>query len=165
MLWLYWKNDKYWGEDYPKQWYQAWVAGGAQARFVAMASSGSDGHAGMRLDMDHWLPVVDAFLAQLGFDKPAIIAKPAATDYANIADAGKVPVSAQIRATGYAKFLESKPPRAFAIGDNGAWGYATGDYATGRALGYCQHSGQSCKLYAVDDKVVWREDLEVKSPH
>ena len=47
------------------------------------------------------------------------------------------------------------------------WGLAAGlfcglkwlswsDYAAGQALGYCQHNnGATCKLYAVDDQVVW----------
>jgi len=73
-----------------------------------------------------------------------------------VADAGKVPVSAQSRTTAYAKFLEGKSPRAFAVNERGGWGYAFGDYATGKAIGYCQRSGQICKLYAVDDDVVWR---------
>ncbi len=157
MLWLYWKNDKYWGEDYPKKWHKAWVDAGAQASFKSMEPSGKDGHSGFSGDMDHWLPIVDRFLAQMGFNKTAIVANPAATDFASIADGSKVPVSAQIHATAYAKFLESKPPRAFAVGAHDAWGVASGDYAIGRALGNCQRSGQTCKLYAVDDKVVWLE--------
>ena len=105
--------------------------------------------------MDHWLPLVDAFLGQLGFTKSAIVAKPPATDFADIADASKVPINAKFQATAYAKFLDAKPPRAFAVGGNGNWGYASGDYAMGRAIGNCQRRGQTCQLYAVDDKVVW----------
>nr|WP_315489365.1 hypothetical protein [uncultured Rhodoferax sp.] len=155
MLWLYWKNDKYWGEDVPKKWLKAWVDGGAQASFVSLAPSGEDGHNGINTDMDHWLPVVDAFLGQLGFTKPAIVTKPLATDFADIADASKVPISAKSQATAYAKFLDIKLHRAFAASGTGDWGYASGDYATGRAIGNCQRRGQICQLYAVDDKVVW----------
>ena len=67
----------------------------------------------------------------------------------------KVPISAKSRTAGYEKFLAVDTPRAFAIGSQGAWGYATGDYVTGRALGFCRRSGQICKLYAVDNDVVW----------
>ena len=155
MLWLYWKNDKYWGEDVPKKWHKAWVDGGAQASFVSLAPSGEDGHNGINADMDHWLPAVDAFLGQLGFNTSAIVTKPAATDFAEVADAGKVPISAKNQATVYAKFLEAKSPRAFAVGNKGGYGHAYGDYAAGRALGFCQRSGQTCQLYAVDDSVVW----------
>lgn len=156
MLWLYWQNDKYWGEDVPKQWYKAWVGGGGHAEFKAFAAVGEDGHAGLNTDMDHWLPVVDSFLGQLGFNQPGIVARPVASGFATVAEVDKVPVSAQSRSTAYAKFLEFAAPRAFAVGPGGGWGYAHGDYATGRAIGNCQRSGRLCKLYAVDDDVVWR---------
>jgi dienelactone hydrolase len=155
MVWLYWENDKYWGADVPKTWYQAWVGGGAQATLSAFGpSGGEDGHNGLNEDMDHWLPVVDAFLNQLGFTQPGIVRRPAASGFADVADVGKVPVSAQNQAA-YARFLAAKLPRAFAVSDRGGYGIASGDYAVGKALGYCQRSGVHCALYAVDNDVVW----------
>jgi dienelactone hydrolase len=156
MLWLYWQNDKYWGEEIPKTWHKAWVDGGGQAEFVSLAPAGEDGHLGLVNDMQAWLPLVDAFLARLGFDRPAIVGRPPASRYAELGDASKVPINAQSKATGYAQFLQARLPRAFAVGVRGAWGYASGDYAVGKALGYCQRSGQACQLYAVDNDVVWR---------
>ena len=47
-------------------------------------------------------------------------------------------------------------PRAFAVSNKGGFGYARGDYAVGRALGFCQRSGNPCKLYAVGEDVVWK---------
>jgi hypothetical protein len=70
-------------------------------------------------------------------------------------DVNKVPLSAKSRTAGYEKFLAAEGPKAFAIGTQGGWGYATGDYVTGRAIGFCQRSGQTCKLYAIDNEVVW----------
>ncbi|MEY4884317.1 MAG: hypothetical protein RIS34_2171 [Pseudomonadota bacterium] len=156
MLWLYWQNDKYWGEDIPKDWHKAWQDGGGRAEFRSFPPVGEDGHSGLSMDMNTWLPVVDEFLGKLGFSQPAIVVKPAPSGFAEVADAGKVPINAQSKTNGYAKFLELKLPRAFAVGERGGWGYASGDYATGRAIGNCQRSGQTCKLYAVDDDVVWR---------
>ena len=156
MLWLYWQNDKFWGPDHPKDWHQAWRGGGARSEFTQFASVGDDGHGGMVIDMDHWLPVVDAFMAGLGFTQSAIVSKPQGSGFADIADVDKVPVSAATRAGAYKRFLEAKLPRAFAVGDRGGWGSATGDYAHGKALGSCQRFGQTCKLYAVDDAVVWQ---------
>ena len=155
MLWLYWQNDLYWGESLPRQWHQAWQAGGAQAEFHSLPPISGDGHSGQDRDMDHWLPLVDAFLTRLGFTQPAIVARPPASGKARVDDASAVPISASGRSNGYDKFLAAKPPRAFAVGDKGAWGYATGDYVTGKAIGNCQRSGQTCALYAVDDDVVW----------
>ena len=157
MLWLYWENDKYWGSDVPKAWYRAWAGAGAKARFVALAASGEDGHNGLGADMNHWLPEVDGFLAQLGFTQAAIVAVPPPSGFADLADVSPPPLSEPSRTAAYVKFLDTKLPRAFAVGGKSGWGYATGDYAVGRAIGYCQRSGQTCKLYAVDDQVVWTD--------
>lgn len=100
-------------------------------------------------------PEIFAKDIKLGFSRAAIVSKPAASGFAEVGDASKVPINAQAKTNGYAKFLEFKSPRAFAAGERGAWGYASGDYATGKAIGNCQRGGQSCKLYAVDDDVVW----------
>jgi dienelactone hydrolase len=155
MLWLYWQNDKYWGEEIPKKWHQAWVDGGGHAEMTTFPPSGDDGHSGLATDMDHWLPVVDAFLVQLRFDKQAIVVKPPASDFADLADASRVPVSAKNQPAAYARFLSSKLPRAFAVSERGGYGAAYGDYAVGRALGNCQKYGFKCQLYAVDNDVVW----------
>lgn len=156
MLWLYWQNDKYWGEDNPKRWVKAWLDSGGRAELSSFPPSGEDGHNGINSDMEHWLPVVDRFLAKLGFNRPAIVVKPANSGFAEVGDSAKVPVSALSKSTGYRRFLDAGSPRAFAIGERGSWGWAAGDYAVGKALGNCQRSGQSCKLYAVDNDVVWR---------
>jgi len=154
MLWLYWQNDKYWGAEIPKEWHKAWVDGGGKADFKSFPPAGEDGHAGLTIDMNAWLPVVDEFLNILGFTQPAIVTKPPASSYAELADVSKVP-SVSAKTSGYARFLEAKQPRAFAVGDRGGWGSASGDYAMGKALGNCQRYGQVCRLYAVDNEVVW----------
>ena len=48
--------------------------------------------------------------------------------------------------------------RAFALSPGGAWGWAAeGDDPTLRALSSCQkQSREPCRLYAVDDDVVWQ---------
>ena len=154
MLWLYWENDKFWGPDHPKAWYRAWVEGGAQATFAGFGPSGSNGHFGLNEDMDHWLPVVDEFLARLGFDKPAIVKQPPPTGFAALDAVDAVPVRASNKSA-YAKFLDMTKPRAFAVSTKGGFGVASGDYAVGRALGSCQRYGNPCALYAVDADVVW----------
>lgn len=71
MLWLYWKNDLYFGIDAPRRWHAAWTAGGGQAEFHQLPAVGNDGHGGLRTDITHWRPYVDAYLAQLGLGMPA----------------------------------------------------------------------------------------------
>src|SRR5450830_544290 len=156
MLWLYWANDLYWGEDNPRRWQQAWTAGGAQVEFHTLPASGKDGHNGMNADMDHWVPLVEAYLARLGFTRPGVPTVPPTQAQRRVDALNEVPISESAREGLYRKFLAAPVPRAFAIGPSGHVGWATGDWAVGRALGFCQaRKGQACKLYAVDDQVVW----------
>lgn len=68
---------------------------------------------------------------------------------------------------GYAKFLKSEKPRAFAVAPNGAWAWSTigNRYGKSRdnfdaiehALERCNRRGDGqCHLYALDERVVWR---------
>jgi dienelactone hydrolase len=156
MLWLYWANDQYWGESNPNRWQQAWTSGGGQVEFHSLAASGKDGHNGLNADMDHWVPLVEAFFSRLGFTRSGVPVVPPVNPSVRIEAADAVPISEAARESFYRKFLDSRPPRAFAIGPAGNVGWATGDWAVGRALGYCQaRKGLPCKLYAVDDQVVW----------
>jgi len=157
MLWLYWVNDLFWGQHAPRDWHQAWTEGGGRAQFHQLSAIGKDGHSGFTSDMDHWVPLVDAYLAKAGVTQSALPPVPEATGFADVADLSKVPISADNIQKLYTRFLSSPVPRAFAIGPNGAVGFAYGDWAIGRALGFCQaRRGAACKLYAVDHKVVWR---------
>lgn len=157
-LWLYWENDRYWGAEWPQRWAQAWRDGGGRVEFHQFPPAGRDGHAGFAIDMDRWVPVVEPWLAGVGFARPGTVPRPPASAHARIDEVDRVPVPARVRDGLYQRFLAARPPRAFAIGPDGAAGYAAGDWALGRALGYCQRSrGRPCRLYAVDDEVVWTE--------
>jgi dienelactone hydrolase len=155
MLWLYWKNDKFWGEQQPRDWHTSWTRQGGKAEFVSLEPAGEDGHAGMNIAMEAWLGPVDKFLAGLGFTGKAIIEKPVPTNFAALVEVAKLPVTGPRQVAGYESFLKLALPRAIALGDKGAWATARGDYAHGKALGSCHRTGQVCRLYAVDDEVVW----------
>lgn len=156
MLWLYWLNDRYWGEDLPKTWAQAWRDGGGTVELRQLPPHGTDGHGGFAGDMDTWVPIVDAWLAKAGFDKPGVIPRPPASGFATLEQVDKIPTTDAVRQGLVQRFLNAKKPRALALGDKGAAGFSSGDWAMGRALGFCQQRrGEPCKLYAVDDDVVW----------
>lgn len=156
MLWLYWQNDRYWGAEIPRQWAQDWRDGGGQIELRQFAAIGPDGHHGLVADMDHWVPVVEDWLARAGFTRSGLVPRPPASGFARVAEADKVPLPAAVRERLYTRFLEAPKPRAFAIGPLAQAGYATGDWALGKALGLCQaRRGGPCRLYAVDDDVVW----------
>jgi dienelactone hydrolase len=156
MLWAYWENDKFWGAEIPRQWHQAFVQGGGRADWVQFGAISDDGHQGFARDMDRWTPVVDRFLARWGMTQAALPSMPESSGFARIDQVDRVPVSVNQRQDLYGRFLASSSPRAFAIGPSGQAGYAAGDWAVGRALGFCQaRTGVTCRLYAVDDQVVW----------
>jgi dienelactone hydrolase len=155
-LWLYWANDRYWGADWPQRWAQAWKDGGGQVEFHALPEAGADGHQGFTQQMDQWVPLVEEHLARVGFTRSGLVPRPSPSGFAALDDAASVPVSPAARENLYTRFLAAKKPRAFAVGPRGAGGFASGDWALGRALGFCQAArGLPCKLYAVDDEVVW----------
>jgi len=158
-LWLYWANDRYWGADWPQRWAQAWKDGGGKVEFHSLPEAGADGHQGFIMQMDQWVPRVEAYLARAGFTRSGFVPRPPASGFAALEDSARVPVSAAERENLYTRFLAAKKPRAFAVGPGGSAGFATGDWALGRALGFCQAArGLTCKLYAVDDDVVWAPD-------
>lgn len=67
MLWFYWENDRYWGQEIPQKWFKAWTSAGAIAEFHGFPAVGKDGHQGLSIDMEHWIPVFERFLNRLGF--------------------------------------------------------------------------------------------------
>jgi dienelactone hydrolase len=175
-LWIYWTHDRYWGEQIPRRWAEAWKEGGGQVEFqhlgpwplpaaaaAAPAPAASpvptrpvDGHNGIGADMDRWVPLAETFLARAGFTQSGLVPRPPASGFARVEEIEKVPVTPQRREQLYRAFLQAPSPRAFAISPSGVAAWASGDWALGRALGRCQwRDGQRCKLYAVDNDVVW----------
>jgi len=67
-LWLYAKNDSYWGAERPLAWHHAFAAGGSDARFVMTDPvQNADGHQLLGRGSRLWIPPVDRFLSDLGF--------------------------------------------------------------------------------------------------
>ena len=159
MLWLYAENDNYWGATIPRKWHEAYVGAGGKAQFVMFPAVGTDGHTLIGAGVNLWRPVLDKFVAQFGIKAPVAEGAPAATTFAAITDASKLPlVKADVKENGYKRFLNSDVPRAFAIGPKGEWSFQTGNDAIKRTLDRCANTAKTaCKLYAVDDAVVWAE--------
>lgn len=89
---------------------------------------------------------------------------PAQTRFAALDDVAAVPLPERLR-QGYRTFLTRKSPRAFALSANGHYASATGLRPTDtqrpsdpalRALEVCRATARmECRLYAVDDSVVY----------
>jgi dienelactone hydrolase len=158
MLWLYAENDKFWGADWPRKWHAAYVQGGGRAELKTFPPVAEDGHQLIGKGFRLWRPVVDEFMAKLGFPPPKSNNAPQPTGFARLDDAGKLPyVKDIVKTEGYQKFLDADLPRAFAIGPNGGWAWRIGKDAPKEALERCeQNAKRPCGLYAVDDAVVWK---------
>jgi dienelactone hydrolase len=164
-LWFYGENDSYFPPEVFRDLHEKYLGAGGKARLVAFGKFGRDAH-GMfsaRNGLAIWVPEVENFLDSLGLPSRPVIAvsdvpRPAKSGFAKLEDVAALPHVRESGRAGYAVFLAKGVPRAFAIGPTGAWGSANGgDDPAARALANCQkHSKQPCKLYAVDDDVVWQ---------
>lgn len=167
-LWFYGDNDSFFGQVY-RPMHERYTAEGGKAQLVAFGVLGTDAHYVLAPSAASvWQPEVSKFLERLDLpnqpverfakfgvllDEPA----PQPTNFAPVGDASKVPNLRFFGRRGYQAFLEAKSPRAFAISDAGEWGWAWGERAQKRALDFCRENskGKDCKLYAVDEAVVW----------
>ncbi|MFM0095006.1 hypothetical protein PQQ87_05285 [Paraburkholderia nemoris] len=85
---------------------------------------------------------------------------------APVRDASAVPLIDDRGRDGYRDWLRRPSPRAFVIASNGSWRATWGKTPPGepedaaeRAMLHCHRSGlKECKLYAVDNAVVWESD-------
>ncbi|MBN8488864.1 MAG: alpha/beta hydrolase [Burkholderiales bacterium] len=171
-LFFYGDNDSFWPEPLWRDMVQRYNAAGGKARVVAYGSFGKDAHDmfGSSAGLPIWLPEVERFVRELGlpFDKRQTIAlfqhavpPPPASGFAPVADVAAVPLLREAGRVGYAKYLDGTPPKAFAIGPQGQWFWRSDRAeAMTQALAECQRlsKDQPCRLYAVDDQVVWTKD-------
>lgn len=164
MLWFYGENDSYFSQDLARRMHEAFTTSGGRAQLVLYPAFRQDAHKmfGDAAGFPIWVKPVSEKLAELGFtSQPRFVTgslpRPAASGHAQTDDVQAVPVRNSGRSA-YETFLTKWPPRAFAIGDSGAWGWAAGrDDAVEAALTSCQkYSKEPCRLYAVDEDVVWQ---------
>lgn len=169
-LWFYGDNDSYFNTATYQAMYSAYTAAGGQARMVAFGNFGADAHSmfGSRAGQPIWQPEVTKLLALVGLPSEPLPAFskyrmagltpiPEATSFAPLEDESKLPYLKQSGRTGYKTYLTKLVPRAFAIAPDGAWGWADGgEDPLKRAVDNCtKHAKSPCKLYSVDDFVVW----------
>jgi dienelactone hydrolase len=168
-IWFYGDNDSFFAPSVFKPMFAAYQAGGAKAELIEFGVFGNDAHSmfGSRNGERIWQPKVTAFMQTLGLPTAVVnnkfglsnaMAIPPKTDFADLQDIDKVPFVKESGKEGYKKYLQIQLPRAFAVAPSGAWGYAEmGDDPLTRALANCNRNGKgACKLYSVDDTVVWQ---------
>lgn len=81
---------------------------------------------------------------------------PPATQFAGIQNADAIPYINAAGRKGYSKYLTLPRPKAFVIAPDGAFSIASlGEDPLATALDGCRELHRECRLYAVDDAVVW----------
>ena len=66
-LWVYSENDRYFGIEKPKEWFQAFQAAGGKGEFVQLPPHGKDGHPSFTSNSAAWKPAFEDFLRRNGF--------------------------------------------------------------------------------------------------
>jgi len=100
---------------------------------------------------------------QLGFqpdlslldDTVHATAVPPPSGFAPLTDADQLPRVAEAGKALYREWLTKPFPRAVALSERGALARAYGRTAMETAVKNCERFGSPCRLYAVDDRVVW----------
>jgi dienelactone hydrolase len=164
-LWMYGVNDSLFGPDLVSRMHAAFVREGGKARLYEFGVFKRDSH-GMIASRDGekiWWKEAEPFLRQVGMPTDEMVAvEPAPslprTDFARVDDIDAVPYLNASGRAAYRDYLARMTPRAFAVSSNGAWCWAEdGEEPAQRALSTCEKKGNgTCKLYSVDDYVVWQ---------
>jgi len=168
-LWMYGQNDSLFGPELAQRMHAAFEGAGGRARLVVLPSFKRDSH-GMLASRDgekYWLDDTMRFLDGIGMPTRVIHnvpppPSPARTDYAQLDDVDAVPFLSENGRRAYQEYLTKMTPRAFAVSPSGAWTWAEeGEDPDGRALATCTaKSTEPCRLYSVDDYVVWNGDID-----
>jgi dienelactone hydrolase len=166
-LWFYGANDSLFGPDLVTRMHEAYVRAGGNARLVEVGNFKRDAH-GMIASRDGekiWWRETEPFLKQIGMptevrytvEAPPSLPK---SDFAKLDDVDAVPFVGPQGRSAYREYLGKMAPRAFALSPNGAWCWAEeGEDPDLRALAACEKkAGQPCRLYSVDDNIVWRTE-------
>ena len=66
-LWLYSVNDKFWGEQLPKDWFSAFQRAGGRGQFISLPAYKDDGHSIFRGDLNAWKNDFEKFIKEIGF--------------------------------------------------------------------------------------------------
>jgi len=171
-LWMYGQNDSLFGPELVARMHDAFEQAGGKAKLVEYAAFKRDSH-GMLASRDGgkvWLADTMEFLDRIGMPTKVIYKvpeppMPQPTNFAKVDDVESVPFLSENGKRAYADYLTKMTPRAFAVSSSGAWCWAEeGEDPEARALATCSaKSDKPCRLYSVDEHVVWNPDLAEKA--
>lgn len=102
-----------------------------------------------------WDSASEAGLAAAAYRRKLELPVPGATSYAALDDIDAVPRLGVRGRELYREWLDKPFPRAVAISEKGAIARGYGEVGMAKALENCERFKSPCRLYAVDDKVVF----------
>ena len=168
-LWFYGSNDRVFDHALVATLDRVYTEAGGRATLIDYGRYKDDAHGlvGDRDAVPVWWPAMSQFLTAI--DMPVAIAfqvdasrdaaRPSrASGFAKLEAVDAVPFIDDAGRIGYLSFLGQAKPRVFAISRSGHWAWAAGgDDPFAEAIDNCsQKSVTPCKIYAIDDIVVWR---------
>jgi dienelactone hydrolase len=163
-IWFYGDNDSLFPPSLWRSMYAHYIEGGANAELVAFGRFGDDAHTFSKLpeSLPIWAPRFDDFLGRLGMPNrlvhPEYLPKPwpKATGFAAITDVAAVPYLTDQGRALYRAYLSKPMPKAFLIAPGSlVRGQYGGFDPVQDGLAFCRKKTAVCRVYAVDDKVVW----------
>jgi dienelactone hydrolase len=172
-LWFYGDNDSFFSPSTFRPMHERYSAAGGAARLVAFGQFGSDAHSLFAATKGAaiWQPELLKFMQSLdmpyqpqaqyaNFAERPWMQVPPPSNFALLNEVDKLPFVKDSGRKGYETFLVTDQPRAFAIAPTGSWAWAGGGTNPAkRALDTCNRNAKgACRLYAVDDSIVWIAD-------
>lgn len=163
-LWLYGENDSLFPRPLWEAMHRAYIIGGGLAEIPLLGTFQKDAHGflGASSSLDLFAAKLDAFLSRTGFSTETVYPEyipqlpPPPSHYAAIEDVDAVPFLNSEQREGYRKFLKAPQPRAFFIvRTSGTLATDSGYDPLGRGYALCKQKKLACRLYAVNDDVVW----------
>jgi dienelactone hydrolase len=167
-IWFYGDNDSFFPRTVSNQMFEQYSKGNPNAQFVTFGDFENDSHVLFTRQTGRaiWEPHLEKFLQSIDMPFQVVNAQylsspkmmsPPPSGFSEIRQVDQVPHINHSGKQAYNLFLEKPNPRAFAISlaGNFGWEYGTDDPLKG-ALSKCEKNAKSsCKLYAVDNQVVW----------
>lgn len=175
-IWFFGDNDEIFATPVWHAMYEHYVAAGAPAELVAYGTFGTNSHnlLGSAEGLPLWVPKLDDFLGRNGLPNKLLYPEylpetpPPPSHYADLTNFQALPYLNTIPngkgVAYYQKFLTKPLPRALAIGLHGA-GEASGGFdPILSAMRHCQRATVGCRLYVVDNDVVWTRPTPAPAP-
>ncbi|PRC94868.1 Alpha/beta hydrolase family [Solimicrobium silvestre] len=163
-LWFYGDNDKLFPVETWRKMLERYTKNGGNAELVAYGKFMENSHLMLSFPESFpiWVPKLDAFLAKIGLPNQLVYpeymptAFPPPSHFAAIDDVNAIPYVNDKGRELYQRFLAKPLPRVFALASNGSASMQNGGFDPIKiTINQCQQHAPSCRVYAVDNEVVW----------